>query len=643
MRTIRRLYLYSFTFISLETVLWGLINLLRAALDTSRVGGATDQLAGALAFLIVGLPFFLLHWWLVQRSVDQPEERAAGLRAVFLYGVLLALLLPIAQNTLAGLNRALLALFSVAPREALVGSGQSWTDNIVGLLMNGLLFLYFGYVLRQEWRVETWDGKPDLENLTLARRIFRYVLMLYTLGMAVFGLQQTLESVFSQLARPSVGLEGMLANGLSLLILGAPGWWFFWQRIQRSLEDEAEQQSMVRLVVLYLLAFIGVGGVLIQMGAVLYESLRAVLGSSADLGVWFGRIAAPLSGGLVFVGLWTYYAGVLRWDLDQVPPSPRRDALQRLYRYVLAFAGLAAVFIGMLTLVNFINSAIFEPRDMLELMGTGQLASGLSAILIGLPLWLQPWLRVAREAKRDDETGDHARRSSVRKGYLYLVVFVGVVGVMLATGGLVNELLRIMLGSASPESGRTLAQIGGYDLLFALLLAYHLRVLRQDTRRAAQFLAEKQSLFPVLVFDPGDEIFSDAVMAAIREEAPEIPVAVHFPSAGAPDEQLADAGAVVMPGAVAANPPEALRIWLRAYQGARLVVPVAEEGWIWVDSSGRPLNRLAKQTARAVRELAEGGDLGTGGGTSPWVIAAAVFGGLVALMILISGLSEFIR
>ncbi len=158
MRTIRRLYLYSFTFISLETVLWGLINLLRAALDEGRAGGATDQLAGALAFLIVGLPFFLLHWWLVQRSLEQPEERSAGLRAVFLYGVLLALLLPIAQNTLAILDRALLLVFSVPVQEALVGSGQSWTDNLVGVGMNGLLFLYFGSVLRQQWQAETWKG-----------------------------------------------------------------------------------------------------------------------------------------------------------------------------------------------------------------------------------------------------------------------------------------------------------------------------------------------------------------------------------------------------------------------------------------------------------------------------------------------------
>ncbi len=643
MRTIRRLYLYSFTFISLETVLWGLINLLRAALDEGRAGGATDQLAGALAFLIVGLPFFLLHWWLVQRSLEQPEERAAGLRAVFLYGVLLALLLPIAQNTLAILDRALLLVFSVPVQEALVGSGQSWTDNLVGVGMNGLLFLYFGSVLRQQWQAETWKGEPDLDNLTLVRRVFRYGLVLYALGMAVFGAQQTLESIFSQLATPAIGLERMLANGLSLLLLGGPVWWTLWLRIQRSLDEEGEQRSMVRLVVLYLLAFVGVGGVLIQVGSVLNDSLRAVLGGNADLGAWFGRIAGPLAGGLVFAGVWTYYAGILRQDLEQVPSSPRRDGLQRLYHYVLAFGGLAAVFIGLLTLVNFIIDLLFGTRQLVQLMGAGQLAQGLSAILIGLPLWLQPWLRVAREGVREDETGERARRSAVRKGYLYLVVFIGVVGVMMATGGLVNELLRMMLGGPDAESGRRLAETAGYDLLFGLLLAYHLRLLRLDNRRAAQFLAEKQSLFPVLVFDPGDEVFSEAIMAAIREEAPEIPVAVHFPSAGAPSEQLGDAGAVVMPAAVAANPPEALRIWLRGYQGSRLVVPVTSEGWIWVDTTGKPLNRLARQVAGAVRELAEGGDPSPGGGVSPWVIAAAVFGGLVALGILIGVISEFLR
>ena len=80
MRTIRRLYLYAVAFVSLETVLWGLINLLRASLDAGRVGGSASQLAGALALILVGLPVFLLHWWLIQRRIgSQPEERGAGL------------------------------------------------------------------------------------------------------------------------------------------------------------------------------------------------------------------------------------------------------------------------------------------------------------------------------------------------------------------------------------------------------------------------------------------------------------------------------------------------------------------------------------------------------------------------------------
>ena len=44
MKTVRRLYFYSVALISLEVVLWGLINLLRSIIDQT-VGGGAEALA----------------------------------------------------------------------------------------------------------------------------------------------------------------------------------------------------------------------------------------------------------------------------------------------------------------------------------------------------------------------------------------------------------------------------------------------------------------------------------------------------------------------------------------------------------------------------------------------------------------------
>ena len=64
MKTIRRLYFYLVTLVSLEVVAWALISLARSMIN----GTLSDILAGGLAFILVGLPVFLFHWRAVQRD-----------------------------------------------------------------------------------------------------------------------------------------------------------------------------------------------------------------------------------------------------------------------------------------------------------------------------------------------------------------------------------------------------------------------------------------------------------------------------------------------------------------------------------------------------------------------------------------------
>src|SRR5262245_27003602 len=88
MKTVRRLYVYLVTLISLEVVLWGLISLLRSIVDET-VGGGAEVLAQALALILVGVPIFLVHWlWAQNTSKRDDEEKTAGLRALFFYSVL---------------------------------------------------------------------------------------------------------------------------------------------------------------------------------------------------------------------------------------------------------------------------------------------------------------------------------------------------------------------------------------------------------------------------------------------------------------------------------------------------------------------------------------------------------------------------
>src|SRR5512142_997972 len=98
MKAVRRLYFYAVAFISIEIVLWGLINLLRSIVDNT-VGGQAQALARALALILVGMPIFLFHWlWAQRNAARDPEEQVAGLRAVFFYGILIGTLIPFVQN-----------------------------------------------------------------------------------------------------------------------------------------------------------------------------------------------------------------------------------------------------------------------------------------------------------------------------------------------------------------------------------------------------------------------------------------------------------------------------------------------------------------------------------------------------------------
>ena len=144
MKSIRRLYFYLVAFISIEVVLWGLVSLLRSIVDQSISGGA-DALAQALALILVGVPFFLIHWlWAQRAAARDEEEQNASLRAVFLYGILLATLVPVVQNLLSFIDRSFVEVAGLGVGRAFSSfSGQTVADNLIAILMNGIVAAVF--------------------------------------------------------------------------------------------------------------------------------------------------------------------------------------------------------------------------------------------------------------------------------------------------------------------------------------------------------------------------------------------------------------------------------------------------------------------------------------------------------------------
>ncbi|MFH1183696.1 MAG: DUF5671 domain-containing protein [Chloroflexota bacterium] len=628
MKSVRRLYIYAVALISIEVVLWGLINLLRS-IASQTVGGTAEVLARALALTVVGLPIFLFHWlWAQRLAASDEEERTASLRAIFFYGMLLATLIPLVQNLLALVNRGLLMAAGLETGRAILGATGIAVDNLIAIAINGLVALYFWSVLRAEW-----PALPDRENFADVRRLYRYLWILYGLLMTIFGAQQILRYIFFV----PTGLLGemtraTIVNGLALLLIGTPIWVYAWNVVQGSLADENERDSNLRLAVLYLLGLSGVITVLTTAAMVLHTLVDALLGTAIPVSDLVNRIGGPLSIGVPLGAVWAYYGHWLGRHIDSVAEPVRRAGMKRIYLYILSAVGLGGALIGVAMLNQFIIERFTGGLLVLEAALRTDLARAIGVIAAWLPLWLVTWRRLQGEAAAAGDAGDHARRSIVRRAYLYLALFAGVIGGMIFAAALVFELINTAL---TGRSGSTLLSTILNDLqllvLFGVLLAYHLGVMRRDGRSSAAALAGKQKAFKLLVVDSAGG-FGQAVRAALGRVAPNVPVTV---TARQPRGRF---DAMIVSGSRLLDAPQ----WVRLFRGARIVVPDEAGGLHWAGGiDADPIHKAAL----TARQLAEGQEVSRHARRSGWTvivyIAAALFGLQMILMLLVLVISSF--
>ncbi|MDP2994234.1 MAG: DUF5671 domain-containing protein, partial [Anaerolineales bacterium] len=280
------------------------------------------------------------------------------------------------------------------------------------------------------------------------------------------------------------------------------------------------------------------------------------------------------------------------------------------------------------------------------------LTAALSTLGVGLPLWLLTWRPMQAEALLPGDAGDHARRSLLRKIYLYLALFVSVIGGMISAGSLVYLLLNALLGGSASNVLQGSLKALEILALFVLLGVYHGLTLGKDGKTAGRALAEKHAAFPTLIFDVENGTFGPAMLAAVQKQTPRLPAAlqlVNQPVAKETTPSRAPSGnrdylsgtgtttsragtgtttqAVILPLTLALDPPESLRMWLVKFNGSRLVVPRAAAGWVWVGSAQADLN----QAALVLRQLAEGQEVRQKASVSGWMIFLYVIAGLFGL------------
>jgi len=609
-KSIRRLYFYLVALISIEIVLWGLVSLLRSIVDQTISGGA-DALAQALALILVGVPIFLVHWLWAQRAATRDEEeKTATIRAAFFYAILLGTLIPVAQNLLSFIDRSLVQVTGLGVERAFSSfREQTLADNLIAILMNGIVAGYFWNILRSEWA--TLSDPLKGRNFTEVRRLYRYIWMLYGLLLTVFGAQQILRFLLDIPGDVLGDLgSGIAVNGVALLLVGTPIWAYSWWIIQTSLADPEEMGSTLRLGILYLLALGGVITVITAAFMVMNAVLTWLLGADWTFQYFVQQIGGTISIGVPLGLVWAYYGYWLKRHIEAVGNRIRQAALIRLYNYVLSLIGLVVAFAGVTSLFRFIIDMVTGPGILMTDSMRGTLASSMSSILVGLPLWLLMWRPMQAEALTQGETGDHARRSVLRKTYLYLILFVSVIGGMATAVGLVYQLIRVVLsGDTGSDFINTVLNLTQLLFLFGVVLIYHLNVLRMDGASTADSLAEKQSGYSVLIVDSGNE-FVQSVNAALLKLGSKVQITVANPDA----QPEGNFNALLLNGSLAVDAPE----WIRSFNGSRIVVQNETKDIVWTDD--------AMQAAQSIQQLAEGEEIRKQKtGRSAWTVVIYVF------------------
>jgi len=631
MKTIRQIYTYLTTLVSLEVVAWGMIRLART-LANPKLALDTRQLAGALALIVVGVPIFWFHWQMAQRQTKkEDDERFSLVRALFLYSALLATFLPLLHNALSLINRILLRAFHQPVSQAVFGGQQIWSDNAIAVFMNALIGSYIFMTARKDW-----SKHPPNDHLANIRRAYRYVYLLYSLALMVGGLHEIL---FYLLSFPdTVGGTPLqwLANGLALLGIGTPLWILCQNIIQRSLQQGSKRTALLRQIVLFFLSLIGAAGTLVSLGFVLHLILNIVLGESQTWGAFMAELGQPLGFAVPLGGIWAYYGRAFRHTLTMKEIPKRGDIFQKLYRYLLAGSGVTAVIIGLRMLLNVLIDMGMRSAVLWGPTLRNRLSASLASLAVGLPLWLLLWRRINMEIRQKGAGGDRAQRSLIRKAYLYIMLFAGIIGVMISGGRTAFVLFKALLGLSVPDLVPEVLSHISLFLIFSGLLAYHLVMHRRDIHQAQRFLSDLHAQFPVLILTQEEGAFASQVSSAVQRETPSLPVSVHTVQKDLPAEAKAEAKAVILPGRLAVEPSPELRAWLKDYPGHRLVVPTDATHWHWVSGGGRPLSSLAKHTARLVRDMAEGEENPTVPDRSPLQTVLSILGILFSLQILFS-------
>jgi len=496
--TIRRFYFYLVALISSTAALIAIDGLVRALADAwlgsnalytlNSPGYVRRTIAESAGMLIVSVPIFLVHWELIRRRFGSSEERSAAMRKFYLYAasaIALGWLLVRGTQLLQGIS--VLAFGGSVEGSSILPS--DWLYLGVMMVVSGALFAYWQHTART-------DGDYGFE-LSLAatwRRIFFAGTALVGLAMLLVGAS----GIFSTLIEgtldswaPSVSnawFATQMGAAVTYFLIGAvtARWaWTTWQAISANNADE--EFSTVKRIFLYVGTLGAAIATLVPVSFILRDLLLWLFRGMSE--PWYELVdgqALALGFLPAAVTLWVAFRDYLHAQEAAPAISPvdqmESNTIRRIYYYVVAATGLTLVWLGSVRVVQVGLDQLFEAStvatpDFWQL----PLATGLSLLIVGVPVWLLHWRSVQKIARREDEAGLAERSSLPRRIYLYGVAFVGAILILSYLAQVIYRLfLYGMGGNAADNFTSLLAEDIARSLIAAVLWVVHLKALRDD-------------------------------------------------------------------------------------------------------------------------------------------------------------------
>ncbi len=653
MAIVRRVYIFLVCAISLNVVAWATIGLLRNLLTLAE-STPVSTTAFQVAVIAIGLPIFITHWlWAQRLSARDPVERESALRRLYLFGMLAGFLGPFVANTF--------DLIDVLLRAALGSSrtGTSVMEGSLSAVAAMIILALLGLYHRRAVALAEGAGSQASHAATIRR--------LYVIGFCATGVTMTTLATIDLLlwtmlsfgggaAIDGLGTAG-LADAVARLVVGVPLWLVFWAQAQRLFRGSAveERESALRKLYLYVVVFVAVLSAVTNGTFLLAGLLRTLLGLAPT-----GDVRGPLSVVIGMLVLWAYHAHVLRReargnDAAGAVEAPGQAGIRRLYLYLVAAIGLAALLVGLGGDI----SVLIRSLSQVELSPAlkEQLAWFTAALFAGLTVWLMPWRRAQIGAVAATPAGAAERRSIVRKIYLYFYLFVATMTVLAGAVYIVYRLLSLALGETGV--GDILSDLGqaiAFSLIGAGIWLYHGWAVRGDGQRGVREKLERHAALNVTVLDVADGHFGRAVLDSLRRELPgvvlhpielslggaAIRVADPAVAAGQADiaGRLAAADVIVGPWEVAVAGGALGRVGAdiaaacAASPALKLLVPVGVKGWEWIGVEDGEDADLVGQTVRAVKQFSEGEPVTPARPLSAGAVVGIIAGGLVLLILI---------